>query len=63
MHFVSEVKVNVELGERSTVEARINWKSRASLWSLIELRHRLADLEHEEVGQSHRRGGQESLAQ
>lgn len=53
--FVAYAEVNVEPHERTTVEACINWKPRASFRSLIEFGHRFADDEREEVRQLHRR--------
>jgi len=56
-HVVSDAKVDVELDERSTVEARVNRESRAFLWRLIEFGHRLADLKREEVRDDEEVGG------
>ena len=62
-HVIADAEINVEPDERSTVEAGVNGESRAALWSLIEVGHHFADLEHEEVRQLHRRGDQKSLPQ
>lgn len=48
-HFISDAEVNVKPDERSTVEAGVNGKARASFWSLIEVGHQFADLKHEEL--------------
>jgi hypothetical protein len=53
--FVSDAEVDVKLHEGSTIVTGVDWKTRATFWSLIQFGHRLAHDECEEVGQLDRR--------
>ncbi len=55
-NYVTDSNVQMELHEGASAHEGLNWVARSTIWSAVQVHHRLTDTEREEVAEIHGSG-------